>query len=88
MSTTTYRTDRKTGKPAVTIRLAPDERAVVLKPGQVALVIEADAFYRLGGQLDDVVASHVLAGTSRVAWCSIEQGWVDTAHKVIRDGSE
>lgn len=88
MSTTNYRTDRKTGKPVATIKLDPDERAVILKPGQTALVVEENAFYRLGGQLDDVVAGHVLTEMNRVAWCSIEQAWVGTGDRVHHDGSE
>lgn len=87
MSTTTYRTDRKTGKPLAVIRLDPDERAVILKPGQTALLVEEAAFYRLGGQLDEVVATHVLTEAHRVSWCSIQQGWVDTGDKVHHDGT-
>lgn len=58
-----------------------------LTDGKVRLVIELEeleyvrvikdnAYYRLGGQLDDIVATHVLEGMQEVFWCSIEQKWM------------
>lgn len=88
MSTTTYRTDRKTGLPVATIKLAQDERAVILKPGQTALVIKDDAFYRLGGQTDLIVGSHVLEEIDPVTWDSIEQRWMETGEQVRQRGIE
>jgi hypothetical protein len=38
-------------------------------------VIQNNAYYRLGGQVDDIVQSHVIADMSRVYWCSISQSW-------------
>jgi hypothetical protein len=38
-------------------------------------VIQNNAYYRLGGQVDDVVQSHVIGDMSRVYWCSITQKW-------------
>jgi len=38
-------------------------------------VLQNDAYYRLGGQVDDVVQSHVIGDMSRVYWCSITQKW-------------
>jgi hypothetical protein len=38
-------------------------------------VIQTNAYYRLGGQVDDVVQSHVIGDMSRVYWCSISQSW-------------
>lgn len=40
-------------------------------------VIAPDSFYKLGGQVDDIVASHVLQEARRVCWCSISQEWVE-----------
>lgn len=88
MSTTTYRTDRKTGQPLAVIRLDPGERAVILKPGQTALVIKDDAFYRLGGQTDLIVGSHVLEEIGPVTWDSIEQRWMETGDQVRQRGIE
>lgn len=50
----------------VTLELARDE---------VFLVIKNGAHYRLGGDVDDVVQSHVIEDMSRVYWCSITQKW-------------
>lgn len=36
-----------------------------------------DAFYKLGGQMDDVVPGHVLQETRPVVWCHFEQKWVE-----------
>jgi len=38
-------------------------------------VLQNDAYYRLGGQVDDIVQSHVIGDMSRVYWCSITQKW-------------
>ena len=58
----------------------------ILKSGKRVVVVELDAketltsirpnsYYRLGGQLNDIVASHVLEEMNEVSWCSISQGW-------------
>ena len=52
-------------------------RCVVdLSPGEVLVVVKPSLHYRLGGQLDDIVASHVIADIEPVAWCSVSQEWV------------
>lgn len=38
-------------------------------------VLQNNAYYRLGGQVDDIVRSHVIADMSRVYWCSVSQQW-------------
>lgn len=53
----------------VTIELSHDEEYAVLTHG---------AYYRLGGQVDDIVQSHVIADMSRVYWCSITQKWEES----------
>jgi hypothetical protein len=59
---------RKDGVRKVTVQLDDGEYLVGLK---------ADSYYRLGGQLDDVVGTHCIAEGNRVVWCSIEQKWVE-----------
>ena len=59
---------RKDGVRTVTVQLAAGERLMAFKE---------DSYYRLGGQLDDVVAGYCIIGSSRVYWCSIEQKWVE-----------
>jgi hypothetical protein len=49
---------------------------VELQPGEKLTTFHEDRFYRLGGQLDDVVAGHVITEADHVVWCSIEQRWV------------
>lgn len=56
------------GKRKVVIELDESEGIVIVRDG---------AHYRLGGQVDDIVASHVLKQTRQVYWCSIAQQWVD-----------
>ena len=51
-------------KRRVILELDHDEEFAVLQNG---------AYYRLGGQVDDVVQSHVIADMSRVYWCGITQ---------------
>lgn len=58
----------KDGSSTITIRLAPGEKAVM---------VNTRHHYRLGGQVDDIVASHVLTEAVPVYWCSIEQKWVE-----------
>jgi hypothetical protein len=51
----------------ITVELSHDEQLFAIRD---------DAFYRLGGQVDDVVGGYVLAEMQQVIWCSIEQVWV------------
>ena len=53
-------------KRRVVIELDHDEEFGIIKTG---------AYYRLGGQVDDIVQGHVIQDMSRVYWCSITQKW-------------
>ena len=59
---------RKDGVRTVTVQLAAGERLMAFKE---------DSYYRLGGQLDDVVGGYCITEGCRVVWCSIEQKWAD-----------
>ena len=59
---------RKDGVRTVTVQLAADEKLMAFKD---------DSYYRLGGQLDEVVGGYCIIGSPQVVWCSIEQKWVD-----------
>jgi len=59
---------RKDGIRTVTVQLAAGEKLMVFKE---------DSYYRLGGQLDDVVGGYCIIEGERVVWCSIEQKWTD-----------
>ena len=59
---------RKDGIRTVTVQIAADETLRAFKE---------ESYYRLGGQLDDVVGGYCIIGSPRVYWCSIEQKWVD-----------
>lgn len=48
-----------------------------LKPGENLMLIEPDSHYKLGGQIDDVMASHVLEEARKVTWSSHEQQWIE-----------
>jgi hypothetical protein len=52
----------------VTVELAPDEYLLGLKDG---------AYYQLGGQVDDIVAGHIIIDCHPVYWCSVSQKWED-----------
>jgi hypothetical protein len=52
----------------VTVELAPDEYLLGLKDG---------AYYQLGGQVDDIVAGHIIIDCHPVYWCSGSQKWED-----------
>ena len=52
----------------VTIELRHDEEYAVLTRG---------AYYRLGGQVDDIVQSHVITEMRGVYWCSFTQKWAE-----------
>lgn len=52
------------------------EVTVVLEPEDKLMCFRDDRYFRLGGQVDDVVAGHVITESDHVVWCSIEQRWV------------
>ena len=35
-----------------------------------------ERYYRLGGQVDEVMAGHVITDSDHVVWCSVGQEWV------------
>lgn len=49
---------------------------VELQPDEKLMAFKDDYFYRLGGQVDDVVQGHVITESDHVVWCSIGQEWV------------
>ena len=59
---------RKDGVRTVTVQLAEGERL---------MAFNEDSYYRLGGQLDEVVGGYCIIEGKRVYWCSIEQKWVE-----------
>lgn len=52
------------------------EVTVVLEDDDKLMCFRDDRYFRLGGQVDDVVAGHVITESDHVVWCSIEQRWV------------
>jgi hypothetical protein len=50
----------------VTVELDHNDHLIGIKEGH---------YYRLGGQVEDVVQSHVLLESRGVYWCSITQKW-------------
>lgn len=63
----TRETVNKRGKRVVTVELEADEKLMSFKD---------DNFYRIGGQVDEVMAGYVITEAEHVVWCSIEQKWV------------
>lgn len=62
----TRETVNKRGKRVVTVELDADEKLMSFKDGN---------YYRLGGQVEDVVHGHVITESDRVYWCSVGQRW-------------
>jgi hypothetical protein len=56
----------KQGKREVTVELEDEDHLMCFRD---------DRYFRLGGQVDDVVAGHVITESDHVVWCSIEQRW-------------
>jgi len=52
----------------VTVELEPNEELMSFKDG---------AYYRLGGQVKDVVRGHIITEAYPVYWCSVTQKWED-----------
>lgn len=48
---------------------------VELDNDESLLGIKDNHYYRLGGQVDDIVQSHVITEMKSVYWCSITQEW-------------
>lgn len=59
----------KNGARRITIELTGDKDTKFM-------AIKEDAYYRLGGQLEDIVQGHVITESNQVSWCSIGQEWV------------
>jgi hypothetical protein len=50
---------------------------VQLAVGEKLMAFKDDSYYRLGGQIDEIVGGYCIIDSPRVVWCSIEQKWVD-----------
>ncbi len=48
-----------------------------LTPGETLGCIKEGGYYRLGGQVGDIVQSHVISEMTNVYWCSVSQAWVE-----------
>lgn len=42
---------------------------------EVLMSFREDNYYKLGGQVDDVIQGHVIIESDCVQWCSIGQRW-------------
>lgn len=51
------------------------EVTVVLEEKDHLMCFRDDRFYRLGGQVGDIMQGHVITESDCVYWDSIEQGW-------------
>ena len=50
---------------------------VELEPNEYLLSFKDGAYYQLGGQVDDIVAGHIIIDAHPVYWCSVSQKWED-----------
>jgi hypothetical protein len=66
MKTIRERTNKQ-GKRIVTVEIDADEKLMSFKD---------ERYYRLGGQVDEVMAGHVITDSDHVVWCSVGQEWV------------
>jgi hypothetical protein len=49
---------------------------VELDHGEQLMTFYDDRFYRIGGQVDEVMAGYVITEAEQVMWCSVEQKWL------------
>ena len=49
---------------------------VELQPGEQLMAFRDGDYYKLGGQVDEVMKGHVITESYQVMWCSIGQEWV------------
>jgi hypothetical protein len=49
---------------------------VEVEPNEYLLSFNPDQYYRLGGQVEDIMQGHVIVDSEHVIWCSIEQRWI------------
>jgi hypothetical protein len=49
---------------------------IELSENEVLMAFNEDYYYRLGGQVEDIVKGHVITESDHVVWCSIGQEWV------------
>lgn len=52
------------------------EVVVELEAKDKLVAFQEDRHYRLGGQVEDIVAGHVILEASHTYWCSVAQEWV------------
>lgn len=50
----------------VTVELSPNEQLISIKDG---------SYYRLGGQVEDVVQGYIIIDAYPVCWCNVTQEW-------------
>lgn len=62
-----HRKELKNGKRHVLVELDSDETLISFNE---------EAYYKLGGQVEDIVRGHVITEAYQVTWCSIGQEWV------------
>jgi hypothetical protein len=48
---------------------------VELAPGEYLMSFKGDAYYRLGGQVEDVMQGYIIIDSNPVYWCSLTQKW-------------
>lgn len=69
---------RPDGTTRMIIELAQGEIVHPAARNQPVLKIDEAAHYSLGEPMrEDIIAGHILAGATRVHWCSITQKWID-----------
>lgn len=69
--------NRLRATPAYSVALALCRKLEEELAAHNAKLPSEDRFYKLGGQMDDVVPGHVLVEAVPVTWCHFEQRWVE-----------
>ena len=67
------------------MKIIKDEPATFKRPRRVTVELHhhdevlmsfrPNCYYRLGGQIEDVVQGHVITDSDAVYWCSVGQRW-------------
>lgn len=58
-----------------TLKNGKRHELIELAEGEEVMSFNDNNYYRLGGQVDDVVHGNVITESEHVVWCSIEQRW-------------
>ncbi len=52
------------------------QMTVIVDTNEQLISINESLFYRLGGELNDIVPGFVITDSCQISWCHIQQNWI------------